>query len=250
MNMILIGQAEEIDLVQPKVREMLANPGFYIGGDTKNPEMNVPLVSNDGRVFSMEVDQELDPERFLDTLTLKGPYRVDQEPACDETFVSDVRRFTEAVGCTTDSFNVRQTALYIGLQLEEMAEKLEAVNLRGATSEQLRIVSANFKSGHYDSLVENGDREAMLDADIDLAWVTVGSALSQGSDVLGAMREVARANLDKIGPDGSVIKDENGKVRKPKGWRGPDISPYVIRQTSAPAVANHPTGSLGEEVQP
>lgn len=79
MNPILIGQAEEIDLVQPQVREMLAAPGFYIGGDSNNPEMNVPLVSNKGRVFSMKIDTELDPERFLPTLTLKGPYRVDPD---------------------------------------------------------------------------------------------------------------------------------------------------------------------------
>lgn len=232
MNPILIGQAEEIDLVQQKVRDMLAAPGFYIGGDTQNPQMNVPLVSMDGRVFGMALDNELDPERFLETLTLKGPYRVDHEPAGEETFVADVRRFTEAVGCTTDRFNVRQTALYIGLQLEEMAEKLEAVCLQGVTSDQLRTMSSNFKSGYYDTLVANGDREAMLDADVDLAWVTVGSALSQGTDLIGAMREVARANLDKIGQDGTVLKDENGKVKKPEGWRGPDIAPYVMREVA------------------
>ena len=79
MNPILIGQAEEIDLIQPQVREMLEHPGFYIGGDSNNPEMNVPLVSNKRRVFSMKIDQELDPERFLTTLTLKGPYRVDPD---------------------------------------------------------------------------------------------------------------------------------------------------------------------------
>lgn len=78
-NPILIGQAEEIDLIQPQVRAMLEAPGFYIGGDSNNPEMNVPLVSNKRRVFSMKIDQELDPERFLPTLTLKGPYRVDHD---------------------------------------------------------------------------------------------------------------------------------------------------------------------------
>lgn len=78
-NLILIGQAEEIDLIQPQVRAMLEAPGFYIGGDSNNPEMNVPLVSNKRRVFSMKIDQELAPERFLPTLTLKGPYRVDPD---------------------------------------------------------------------------------------------------------------------------------------------------------------------------
>lgn len=180
-----------------------------------------------------------------------------------ETFVADVRRFTEAVGCTTDRFNVRQTALYIGLQLEEMAEKLEAVfhskkidqidNFKeaeiGGAAVMLRDMSKRFKKGDYDDHVEIGDREAMLDADIDLAWVTIGSALSQGADVLGAMREVARANLDKIGPDGSVIKDENGKVKKPAGWRGPDNSPFIIqRKSGLAATANFPHDDMGAEV--
>ena len=95
MNMLLMGQAEEIDLVQPQVREMLATPGFYLGGDTKNPEMNVPLVSTDGRVFSMAVDDELDPERFLGTLTLKGPYRVDVETFDLVAHLQRQREFSE-----------------------------------------------------------------------------------------------------------------------------------------------------------
>ena len=38
MNPLLIGQAEEIDLIQPQVREMLERPGFYIGGDSPAQE--------------------------------------------------------------------------------------------------------------------------------------------------------------------------------------------------------------------
>lgn len=79
MNLILIGQAEEIDLLQPQVREMLNNPGIYIGGDTNHPNMTVPLCSTDGQVFSMKIDEQLDPERFHNSLTLKGPYRADLE---------------------------------------------------------------------------------------------------------------------------------------------------------------------------
>lgn len=149
-----------------------------------------------------------------------------------ETFVADVRRFTEAVGCTTDRFNVRQTALYIGLQLEELGEKLDACGL-GFHAAHLHALGDMFKEGVFDEGVGRVERAALLDADIDLAWVTIGSALSQGADVLGAMREVARANLDKIGPDGTVLKDENGKVRKPEGWRPPDLTPFVCREGGA-----------------
>lgn len=150
-------------------------------------------------------------------------------------FIADVRRFTEAVGCTTKEFNVRQTALYIGLQLEEMAEKLEACGWPTGSGlvDRMRSTSMQFKAGIFDSDVKTADREALLDADIDLAWVTIGSALSQGADVEGAAAEVTRANLDKISPDGSVVKDGNGKVRKPEGWRGPDIAPYVLLPVTA-----------------
>jgi predicted HAD superfamily Cof-like phosphohydrolase len=144
-----------------------------------------------------------------------------------ETFVADVRRFTELAGCTTDQFNVRQTALYIGLQLEEMAEKLEAVFSKDAKIvKTLEFYSGMFKDGDFDHGLLTADRQALLDADVDLAWVTIGSMLSQGADVLGAMKEVARANLDKF-PNGAVTKDANGKVVKPNGWRGPDLSPFV-----------------------
>ncbi|MFP3248227.1 MAG: hypothetical protein RXR20_27325 [Paraburkholderia sp.] len=79
-NPILIGQAEEIDLVQPKVRAMLENEGVYIGGDSRQPNLLVVLVSQDGKIWDTRLDNELAPERFLDTLTLHGPY-VPQPPA-------------------------------------------------------------------------------------------------------------------------------------------------------------------------
>lgn len=173
-----------------------------------------------------------------------------------------VRQFTEAVGCTTDRYNVRQTALYIGLQTEEMCEKIDAL-IYGISLEPdaevagvmrlmhlrdvLHDVSQGMKAGEFDKAVELADRADMLDADIDLAWVTIGSALSQGADVEGAAGEVARANLAKLvecancfgmmapaddcqtcnGSGLVAIKDANGKVRKPDGWVSPNIEPFV-----------------------
>lgn len=146
--------------------------------------------------------------------------------------VEAVEDFMKISGHLTDrkEFDVRQTALQIGFQLEEMAEKLDAAfGCRVHLTEMLMLCSQNFKEGHHDELVERADREAMLDADVDLAWVTIGSMLSQGANVLGAMNEVSRANLDKF-PGGVVTKDANGKVKKPDGWRGPDLSPHVKKE--------------------
>ncbi|KAF1008939.1 MULTISPECIES: hypothetical protein [Luteibacter] len=84
-NPILIGQAEVIDLVQPQVRTMLATDGFYIGTDTEHPDFEVPLVVINGKVYGMTVDNELDPERFKDSLLLAGPFRGLQEVPQDES---------------------------------------------------------------------------------------------------------------------------------------------------------------------
>ena len=183
-----------------------------------------------------------------------------------------VRQFTEAIGCTTDRYNVRQTALYIGLQTEEMCEKVDAL-IEGISLEPdadvsgvmrlmhlrdiLHDVSQGMKVGEFDKAVELADRAAMLDADIDLAWVTIGSALSQGADVEGAAGEVARANLAKLvecscgngkhhfsderglvdcgvcnGLGLVAIKDANGKVKKPGGWTSPNIAPFVCKESA------------------
>ena len=144
-----------------------------------------------------------------------------------ETFVADVRKFAEAAGHTTDEFNVRQTALYIGLQLEEMAEKLEAVlGWESSLAAGLQQQSGLFKEGHRDHLIAQADREAVLDADVDLAWVTIGSMLSQGADVTGAMNEVVRSNMSKM-VDGKMVKDGNGKVIKGPDFSPPNLAPFI-----------------------
>ena len=145
-----------------------------------------------------------------------------------ETFVADVRKFAEAAGHTTDEFNVRQTALYIGLQLEEMAEKLDAIfyYMPCPISRRLKDYSAYFKEGYFDLKVETANRQELLDADVDLAWVTIGSMLSQGADVTGAMNEVVRSNMSKM-VEGRMVKDANGKVVKPDTYSPPNLAPFV-----------------------
>ena len=151
-----------------------------------------------------------------------------------ETFVADVRKFAEAAGHTTDEFNVRQTALYIGLQLEEMAEKLEAITELASLNyhaldhviDLINDASFEFKKGDYDSDLTNVDRKELLDADVDLAWVTIGSMLSQGADVTGAMNEVVRSNMSKM-VEGRMVKDANGKVVKPDTYSPPNLAPFV-----------------------
>lgn len=73
---ILMGTAIHISLIPEAVEKMLAVDGLYIATDTTDElKGEAPLVVMDGKVFSMKIDKELDPTRFIATARLAGPFR-------------------------------------------------------------------------------------------------------------------------------------------------------------------------------
>lgn len=161
-------------------------------------------------------------------------------------FVSKVKEFNDIAG-TKEVLDTRKVALYTALQLEELAEKIEAITKHersiGLTKSKglgrllvaLEFHSRRFKEGEFDELVskaceDDDSREELLDADVDLAVVSLGGAISVGADVEGACHEVADNNLSKFPLiDGvrTVFKDENGKVKKPAGYQSVSLRKYL-----------------------
>lgn len=160
--------------------------------------------------------------------------------------INEIKKFTAAAGVLdADADCTRNVALYIGLQCEELAEKLEVLNsfwvepnagrelFLPHVFHMLKDLSTCFKRGTLDARVEAClDRPELrvgfLDADLDLAWVSIGAALAMGANVEGGFAEVNRSNQAKINPaTGQMLKDENGKVMKPEGWKPPDLTPFV-----------------------
>jgi predicted HAD superfamily Cof-like phosphohydrolase len=151
--------------------------------------------------------------------------------------IQSITQFNKLAGNTSTEFNARQIAMYTGLQFEELAEKINTI-ARGTCDGDIKNVLAgmaavmhgwgmDFKKGFFDFEVATADPVAMLDDDVDQFVVTVGSLLSQGADIHGAINEVNRANMDKVWPDGTMHRDENGKIVKPAGWTEPDLAPFV-----------------------
>lgn len=141
--------------------------------------------------------------------------------------------------------NARQVAFYIGTQIEELSEKLTCVF--GAPVAGWNDLAKAFKAGEYDEFVAGTleeDPKELLDADIDLLWVSLGAARAQGADVLGAWGEVSRANQEKRWPeDGTFHLDPApSKVIKPEDWRAPDLTPFVhpsLLATAGKLAAQH-----------
>lgn len=156
-------------------------------------------------------------------------------PTCESVqtqanMVEQVRMFNDAAGNSTSrTLNPRQAALYFGLQCEEFAEKLRHLGF-GTSSNQITMIGNQFKSGAFDYLFADMNREgrvAMLDDDVDVLVVTLGSMFSMGVDVHGAINEVHRSNMSKVWPDGKMHKDENGKVIKPETYSRPNLLPFI-----------------------
>lgn len=128
--------------------------------------------------------------------------------------------------------NARQAAFYIGMQVEELAEKLEAIFPKGfGYVFKLQELAKQFKNGLYDSdvvLALNERPKDLLDADVDSLWVTIGAARAQGADVEGAYFHLIDRNYAKRWEDGTFHRDPaTGKVLKPEGWTPPDHTPFI-----------------------
>lgn len=71
-----------------------------------------------------------------------------------------------------------------------------------------------------------GDMAGIADGVCDLIYVAIGLAISYGIYLPEVWAEVHAANMRKVGGD----TRDDGKVLKPKGWRGPDIEGVLMAQ--------------------
>lgn len=158
-------------------------------------------------------------------------------------FVAKVLEFNQVAGTTGEAFNPRKTALYMGLVLEEVKEMIDSIPLGEEGSADSQVLQAfaesvgaysdAFKMGRFDpaiGLMTEEQREEALDAFVDISVVALGGGVAVGSDVVGATHEVADNNLSKFPLiDGvrTALKDENGKVVKPEGYKPVSLRKFL-----------------------
>lgn len=97
-------------------------------------------------------------------------------------------------------FNEEGAVLWLSLMDEEMNELTEAL--------------ANYKRNPYDITAM-----AELTAEaVDFVYVLLGFMNSQGLPFDAMFAQIHGANMRKVGPDGKVIRRDDGKILKPDGW--------------------------------
>jgi len=154
-----------------------------------------------------------------------------------DNLVESVYDFNRVAAITPPGhFNANRVGFYTGMQLEEMAEKIVSIAAGypdGKEQNELLMFAAvldsnatAFKAGRHTDAVHDGNRHGMLDADIDVAVVTIGSMIYSTPRFREAITAVLLANASKC-PGGVAKHDRNGKVQKPKDWLPPDLWLYV-----------------------
>jgi hypothetical protein len=148
-------QAAEI---MPHIQEMLDKPGFYLtgGGD----EGELMLVSNQGAVFSMKVDEKLDPTQFPPFGRLLGPIRVSTiddllltlkgiQSAVAEEFNMEVTPITddEIRPILRMAVHARRTlTMHLDATLTALTEALDALEGRNGPPDSLTDLAATARA--------------------------------------------------------------------------------------------------------
>lgn len=83
---------------------------------------------------------------------------------------------------------------------------------------ELRCRLIEEETREFREATENGDWLEMVDALVDLLYVTYGAAVEMGVDLIPFFDEVHGANLRKVPGEGG------GKSVKPEEWMGPDLA--------------------------
>lgn len=79
------------------------------------------------------------------------------------------------------------------------------------------------ETNEADFAIAFGDLPGAAQELADIVYVAYGAALTFGIDLDAVIAEVHRANMAKLGPDGTPVYREDGKVLKPEGWKAPDV---------------------------
>ena len=129
----------------------------------------------------------------------------------------DVDAFMKAAGHGPDP---KKVSLYLDLVREETGELEQAMSDYHA-AENLQ-----------DEQLAKADA---LDAICDTIWVLIGLARVMDLPVDQGWDAVTITNLRKVDPElGTVLRDDQGKIQKPSGWRPPDMLRIIQNYDNRP----------------
>lgn len=116
---------------------------------------------------------------------------------------------------------VREMCSAFGQDVHDTLHKPDNV-VRGL---RLRLLSEEFRE--YIEAEKSTNPVDIADALGDMLVVIYGTAAAYGINLDNVVREIHASNMTKVQPDGTVLRDENGKILKPDTYRPPNLAPIL-----------------------
>lgn len=98
-----------------------------------------------------------------------------------------------------------------------------------ADTKKLRIRLIEEEVGELITAINEDNLVEVADGIADSLYVLIGCAVAYGLDIEPLFNEVHRSNMTKLWPDGTVHRNEHGKVIKPPQFSRPNLSSIIER---------------------
>lgn len=100
--------------------------------------------------------------------------------------------------------------------------------LQDAKTSELRYELIREELEELREAIDKKDIVEIADALTDILYVTYGAGHAWGIDLDSCYHEVHRSNMSKLGPNGTPIYREDGKVMKGPNYSPPNLVPIVL----------------------
>merc|ERR1719461_1888245 len=148
-----------------------------------------------------------------------------------------VRNFTRACAQPTPNrpelMNVNEVDFLTKMLLDEVLE-LQATVRPPAQAKQV-MNQMLMQAKDCQQIITNDKNQLMgeqADAMVDMWYYSLNAAAKKGMNLSKVFNLVHSANMAKINPaTGKCLKRADGKIIKPNGWKAPDITQEMMRQT-------------------
>jgi len=92
---------------------------------------------------------------------------------------------------------------------------------------QLRYELIKEELNELEEAMKTKNLKEIADALTDILYVTYGAGYAYGINLDKCFKEVQRANMSKLGKDGTPIYNEKGKVMKGPNYLAPNLKQFV-----------------------
>lgn len=147
-----------------------------------------------------------------------------------------VRQFTKESGANAPNEPELMTKDEVLFLIKMMLDEIMELGATVSEPHEVKYAMIKMITDSKDLPKVEGTKEELIgeqgDALVDSYYYSLNAAAKKGVNLSKIFELVHKANMDKRDPTtGTFLKREDGKIIKPQGWKEPNITEEIRRQT-------------------